>query len=894
MSDFEARRPWWRRTGSQIRSEVDEEIATHLELCVAELEAAGYTAAEARAEALRRFGDLRETREVCAAADLRRERRGRRRELAASLRQDAWFAVRQWRARPLAGLSAVLVLGLAIGATTAVFSVVDHVVLRPLPYENPHEVLTIWETNVLTGERLDGVSPADYLDVARNTTLLSAVGLAEPFSYDVAPGDGPPEAVPAWLVTLGYFEALGVRPLLGRLFVAADYAPDGTYTDAHLPPPQVVVVSEALWQRQWGGDPGVIGRTLELDGHASTVIGVVPASTAYPESLDLWTPKSLRAAELQERRSTFMSMVARVRPGVTHAQAQAELDALARAAADAYPASNRVTGLQAVPLRGIVIGPVQRGFGVLLGVAAFVLLIACASVAGLLLARGADRDRELAVRAALGAGHSRLTQQLLTEALVIGLLGGALGLGFAHVGLKTLLAIAPADLPRIGVATIDVRILIFLSAITLVATILAGLAPAVRLSRPDLMSVLRRGRGAGGGPRARLRAVLVAGEVALAFMLLIGAGLLLRSFVQLTRTDLGFDPRGRAEVQLFLWDRNPTAAGRVATLNDMLERIRALPDVDMAAAVTGLPFHPSQINSRGGLHIDGQPPAEPGQEDRVLTIAATPEYFDVMQIPVRAGRAFTARDDASAPRVAIVNDAFARRYFPGESAVGRRISIGYMGAPVTREVVGVVGDVRMQSYRDAAEPQVYMPHAETGSGSVTLVARSSGPAAALVARMREQISAVDPGQSIYHAAPVDRLVATTLAGERFQLLLVGAFSSIALLLAAIAIYGTIGTMARARLREFGVRLALGARPRDIVRIMIASGLRLALPGIAAGLVGALLLTRVLQGLLYATSPAEPATYAQIILLMVAVAVAAAWLPARQVLSRDPVRALREE
>lgn len=894
MSAFEARRPWWRRTGSQIRSEVEEEIATHLELCVAELEAGGYSPADARAEALRRFGDVGETRAACAAADLRRERRMRRREYTASLRQDAWFAIRQWQARPLAGLSAVFVLALAIGSTTAVFSVVDHVVLRPLPYVDAHEVVTIWETNARTGERLGGVSPADYLDIARHATLLSSVGLVEPFSYDVATGSGPPEAVPAWLVTAGYFEALGVRPLLGRLFVEADYVPDGTFTDAHLPPPQVVVISEALWQRRWGGAPDVVGRSFELDGHAATVIGVAPASAAYPEPLDLWAPKSLRAAEMQERRTAFMTMVGRLRPGVTQEQAQAELDALARAAAEAHPATNRETGLVAVSLRDEVIGPVQRGFGVMLGVAAFVLLIACASVAGLLLARGADRGRELAVRAALGAGQGRLTQQLLTEALMIGLLGGALGLVVARAGLSVLLAIAPANLPRIGVASIDVRVLVFLCAATLLATVLAGVAPAWRLSRPDLMAVLRRGRGAGGGPRARLRSALVAAEVALAFMLLIGAGLLLRSFVQLTRNDLGFDPHGRAEVQLFLWDRNPTAAGRVAMLGEMLDHIRALPDVDGAAAVTGLPFHPSQINSRGGLHIEGRPPLEPGQEDRVITIAATPDYFDVMGIPLRAGRPFSVHDDAAAARVAIVNSAFVRRYFPDESAIGRRIAIGFMGPPVTREIVGVVGDVRMQNYRDDAEPHVYMPHAETATGSVTLVARSNGPSAALVRRMREQVWEADPGQSIYHASPVEQLVASTVAGERFQLLLVGSFSGIALLLAAIGVYGLIGTMARDRVREFGVRLALGARPGDVMLIMIVSGLRLALPGILAGGVGALLLTRVLRSLLYETSPSQPATYVQITLLMIGVALLAAWLPARHVLSRDPVRALREE
>lgn len=892
MSEFEVRRPWWRRTAGQIRTEIDEEIATHLELVVAELEARGYTRSAAEEEAMRRFGDLRETRDVCAAADLRRERRNTRREYATSLRQDVWFGLRQWRARPLVGLSAVLVLALAIGATTAVFSVVDHVVFRPLPYIDAHEVLTVWETDNRTGERLGGVSPADYLDVAQQATQFSAVGLAEPFSYDVSIGEGPPQSVPTWLVTAGFFDALGVRPLVGRLFTASDYMPDGSITTAHLPPPASVVVSESFWHRRWGGDPAVIGRTIDLDGVPVVVIGVVPATAAYPEAADLWAPKSFRLPELQERRSTFMKVVARLRPGVTREQAQVELTGLARAAAVAYPASNRESGLEVVPLRDLIVGPVQRGFGVLLGVAAFVLLIACASVAGLLLARGADRERELAVRASLGAGHGRLAQQLLTESLVIGLVGGAAGFVVARFGLELLLAMAPADLPRIGSATIDLRVLGFLLAATLLATALAGVAPAWRLSRPDLMSVLRRGAGAGGA-RVRLRSALVATEIALAFVLLIGAGLLARSFVQLTRNDLGFDPGGRAEVQLFLWDRNPTPAARLARLDEMLERIRALPGVEFAGATTALPFHPSQIGSRGGLHIEGQPPVEPGQEDRVHTIAVTPEYFAVMGVPLRAGRAFTAHDDAAAARVAIVNEAFARRYFPGESAVGRRIAIGYMGAPVSREIVGVVGDVRMQSYRDAAEPQVFMPVAETGTGSVTIVAHG-GASAGLVGRMREAVWAVDPGQSVYHAASVEELVATTLAAERFQLLLVGAFSSLALLLAAIGIYGLIGTIARARRREFGVRLALGARPREIERLMVASGLRFALPGIVVGVAGALLVTRVIRSLLYATSPAEPATYAQIIALVLAVVIAAAWLPARQVLARDPVRALREE
>jgi predicted permease len=895
-AEFDERGDALRRAGRsarQVQRDVEAEIEFHVEMRAGELERRGLSPAAAREEALRRFGDVEATRQVCAAADLGRERRARRREYATSLRQDVHFALRHWLARPLSAASAVLVLALTVGATTAVFSVVDHVVLRPLPYADAHEVLTVRETDTRTGVVLEGVSPADFLDVERNATLLSAAGLAEPFSYDVTLGAGPPEAMPAWLVTKGFFEALGVRPLAGRLLGPADYLPDGTVADAHLPPPQVVVVSEALWRRLWGGDAGVIGGTLELDGQAATVIGVLPASTAYPEHADLWAPKSFRRAELQERRSTFMTMVARLRPGVTAAQAQAELDRIARASAAEFPATNRESGLHAIPLRDVIVGPVQRGFSVLLGVAAFVLLIACASVAGLLLARGADRDRELAVRAALGAGRGRLAQQLLTEALVIGLAGGALGLLAAHGGLRLLLAVAPADLPRIGLASIDMRVLVFLLATTLFTTVLAGVAPALRLARPDLMAVLRRGGGAG-ATRVRLRAALVGAEIALAFVLLVGAGLLLRSYLQLTANELGFEPEDAAQVQLFLWDRNPSPAARMARLDGVLERLRALPGVTAAGAASALPFHPSRIGTRGGLHIEGQPRTEPGQEDRVLTIAATPGYFAALGAPLREGREFSAHDDAAAARVAIVNDAFVRRYFPGESPIGRRIAIGYMSAPVPREIVGVVGDMRMDSYREEAEPQVFMPVAETGTGSVTVVAKGAGPAGTLLTRMREQVWAVDPGQSIHHASTVPELVATAVAAERFQLLLTGTFSTLALLLAAIGLYGLVNTMARARVREFGVRLALGARPPEIVRLMITSGLRLALPGIAVGVLGAVLLTRLIGSLLYATSPTQPGTFVQIIVLMLAVSVAAAWLPARQVLSRDPVRSLREE
>jgi putative ABC transport system permease protein len=880
-----------RRARSQIRSDVEQELRFHLEMRIAQLVEAGMSPGAAREEALRQFGDIDSTREVCVSSDERLELVRRRRRYVDEVRHDVVHGLRQLRRRWQVNVLAALMLGAGVGASTAIFSATDHVLLRPLPYAQADRAVTLWETDEREGARKIEVSPGNFLDWQRRARMFEVMGLAEPFSFDVMI-DGRPLAVPSWNVSQGYLEALGVRPILGRLFSAQEYA---QVSPQHRGAAPVVLISEGMWKSRFAGDRNVLGKVIQLDIGPASIVGVLSSGVKYPEATDIWAPKAFQPYELTDRQSQYMRAVGRLKPGVTVAQAQTDLHRIARELEAENPATNKQAGINVVPLEDQIFGGVRTGLLVLLLAVGFVLLIACANVASLLLAAGSERGRELAVRAALGAGRNRLVHQLVTESVLLALIGGAVGLFVAWAGIRALILLSPDTLPRVESMALDGRVLGFSLAVTLLTAVLFGLAPAWRFSRPDLLSTLRAsGRSlTAGRERNRLRRMLVIGEIALALVLLIGAGLLMRSFVTLLGNDLGFATTNRVTLQAFLWDLNPTPeqiAQKVATLEQAFATTPGVLDV---GAVSSLPFHPHAIDAQTKLTINDRPlPAH--ELPSVHTTIVTPTYFRTLEIPLRRGRALDERDRPDAPRVALINDALARRYFPDENPVGKHITVGAMSRSASREIVGVVGDVRPLAFDSEARPEIYVPFAQSVTGSVTFVIRTGRAADRMLPVLRERLWQVDERQSIYWSATLDELVGVTLVERRFHLVLLASFSAIALILATIGIYGLISFATQQRINEIGVRLALGAERKQIVGMIVSQGLRLALPGVALGILGALVLTRFLQTLLYGVRPTDPATFTQIAVLMIVVAGAASLIPARRAVRGSPIRSILNE
>lgn len=871
------------RGSRQIRDEVDEEIEFHLEMRAAELRRRGLSPADAKAEALRQFGNLEDTRDICFEADRRRARQMHRREVLAEMIQDAAHGLRQLRRRPAFTAAAVSTLAVGLGASTAVFSAADHVLLRPLPYEDADRVVTLWETDRARGETKKEVSPGNFLEWRERSASFEVIALAEPFGFDLT-GDGPPLSVPAWLVSQGFFEALGVRPMLGRDFLPEEYLPDAE---------PVVLISHGLWQRRYGAEPSIVGRKVRVDFRPATVVGVLPPDLPYPGKRDIWAPKRFRGSEREDRTSSYMQVVARLRTGVSAEQAQAELNSVAAALAAEYPATNADTGISAVPLDEHILGPARPALLVLLGAVGFLLLIACANIGGLLLARGAERERELGVRAALGAGRTRLIRQLAVESALLAAVGGVAGVALGMFGVKGLVALSPAELPRVETIAVDGRVIVFAIALTGLSALLFGLVPALRSSRPELTGALRNGARSLGAGRRRwgLRSGLVVTEITLALVLLVGAGLLVRSFVELMEVRLGFATAERVAIQAFLWDLNPTLEQRLQRAREIEESLEGMPGVEGVALVSALPFHPHQIDAQDAMVIEGRELED--RDPRVFTTVASPDYFRLMEIPVMRGRAFTPRDRQDSPPVAIINETLARRHFPDEEPIGQQITVGVLGPPLTREIVGVVGDVRPYTLEGDPRPEVFVPFAQSGTGSVTFVAKTAGDPAALLPALRRSIWQVDPDQAIYHASTLEDLISETLVERRFNLILIAAFSLAALALAAIGIYGLISFSTGLRTQEIGLRLAMGARRGDVVSMIVRQGVQLSLPGLLLGVLGALGLTRFLGHMLYGVEPTDPLTFAPVLILMFGVAALAAYIPARRAAALDPVATLRE-
>jgi putative ABC transport system permease protein len=787
---------------------------------------------------------------------------------------DLRFAFRMLGKRPGFTTVAVLALALGIGANTAVFSVLRGVVLRPLPYQDPERLVAVWESNLKANALREPSSPPNLKDWSEQNRCFTAMAGytmgAVPFA-----DSGEAEMLDTGHVTANYFELLGLKPVLGRAIASSDVENE------------VVVLSTELWDRRFGHDPNILGRRIRLGGILRTVIGVMPphfhdADYIHRPSAELWVP--LHSSDLgPERRDDFLRVTARMKPGITIAQAQAEMTRVASGLRSQYPGDNSAWTMEVHPLEEAVSGNFSRPLWLLLGSAAVLLLIACANVANLSLARSTERRREFAIRAALGGGAARLFRQLITESLVLGLLGGIAGVALGEWARRTMLVLGSSYIPRAHEVRLDSWVLWFAFAASSITAVLFGALPARQASRTDLNDALKSAsRGATSG-RKTARSALVVVEVALSLVLVVAAGLLLRSFWQIESVDLGFDRSRLLTAALRLPPARPAPF-----LSDLLARVEHLPGVISTAAVSGAPMTGIGHNA---FIVEGRPaPSNDVIQDASLS-AVTPGYFETMRIALRSGRSITAADTAEAPKVFVVNETFVRRYFPDENPIGHRISFD---GTTFRRIAGVTADVHESSVAGAPFPQVYVPHAQAPFQRMALVVRASLDPLSLVSAVRAQLTAMDPSLPLYEVHTEDDLVAANVAPRRFALTLVGLFAGLALLIAAIGIYGVISYTVTESTKELGIRMALGALKSDVLTMVLGRGLKLVAIGIAVGGIAALAATRVMGSFLFNVSASDPVTFVAVAGIFVIVALAACLIPARRATNVDPMVALHYE
>jgi putative ABC transport system permease protein len=807
---------------------------------------------------------------------------------------DLRVALRQLASRPGFTAIAVLTLALGIGATTTIFSVVDHLILRDLPFPDSERVVTIWQTNAREGIARDDVAPANYLDWKERSASFTAMGAAEPYSLDLT-GDGRPEVVLTNLVTEGFFEALGVQPALGRLLQPEDFRPNAG---------AVAVVGWGLWQRRFGGDPDLVGRTIVLDARPTVVVGILQRDLdlglGYSHARrDLWVPRQLEGWEQTSRTSSWWTVLARLAPGVTVAQARADMDRVAAALASEYPTTNEGVGAAVVPLREHLVGAARPTLILLAAGVGLVLLVACVNVANLLLARGADRAREIAVRSAIGAGRGRLIAQLLTESLALALMGALAAIALSFWAVDLVKAVAPGEIPRFETVAVNVRVLAFGVALAVGTALVFGLVPALRLSRPDVREVLAEGRVTAGRRRLRARQALIVAETALALTLLIGAALLLRSFATLLEVDPGFRRDQLVALQIFYYEDGHTPQHRADFYERTIRDIEALPGVRSAGAVSAAPFLAANLDIRRAFVLADAPPPRPGEEPQAYVSTATPGYFATMGIPLLRGRLFDARDRIGTPPVVLINETLRRQWFADRDPVGRVIrltggssSVATGGVPL--EIVGVVGDVRHTGLDREPRPEIFIAQGQTGNGGMTYFVRATGNPASLIPAVQQVIWNEAPLQTFYQTGTVDDLVSATLTGRRFTLLLITVFAGVALVMAAVGIYGVISFAVSQRTHEVGIRMALGADRQAVIRMILGGGLGMAAIGVAIGVLVSLVATPLMADLLFAVSPRDVAAFAAGVVTLLAAAAFASWLPAARATRISPVEALRHE
>ena len=801
-----------------------------------------------------------------------------------TLLQDARFGVRVLWKRPGFTAVALAVLALGVGANTAIFSVVNAVLLRPLPYPGSERIVAFDGVNPARGVKQSNMSAPDFADWKAQAHSFEALSIYTEGGSNLT-GGGEPERVTAGWVGTDFFRAMGVGAALGRALLPEDENPGAA---------NVVVISHGLWQRHFGADPAAVGRKVELGGRSREVVGVMPPGFDFPRRAEVWGPLQLEAAK-EPRDNRSYSVLGRLREGASLAQAQAELDTITARLSESYPVTNAGWGVALAPLKDALVGETRAALFLLLAAVALVLLIACANVANLLLARAAGRRREVALRLALGAGRWRVARQMLTESLMLALAGGALGAGLSVWLTDLLVALAPANTPRLAEASLDARVLLFATAATLLTGLAFGLVPALQASKADLGESLKEGgRGSSGG-RSRVRSALVVAEVALSLLLLAGAGLLVKSFARLQAVSPGFDSGGVLTARVSLpGARYKEPAQKAEFFKALTERLAALPGVEAAGATISLPLGGSNLSVWRGLIPEGRP-ATPEASEAAAYAVVTPGYFRTMRVPLRSGRVFDERDDANAPKVLVINETLARKVFPGQDAVGRHIHI-WRDEEFPRRVVGVVGDTKHASLDEDDAPQMYVPHAQdAGWGGLSVAVRTrGGDPSALTPALREEVRALDRQLPVYDVKTAGKVLADSTAYRRVTMFLMAGFAAAALLLAGVGLYGVLSYAVAQRTHEIGIRMALGAQGRDVLRLVVRQGMLLTLAGLGLGLGAALLLTRLMEGLLYGVSAADPAVYALVSLLLGAVALLACLVPARRATKVDPMVALRYE
>jgi putative ABC transport system permease protein len=863
-----------------VLQDIDEELRVHIEMATEENLKRGMAPNEAQAAALKSFGNI-----------------GRNLELGYDIRGGGWledclqdlrYGARALLKQPGFSLIAILTLALGIGANTAIFSVVNAVLLRPLPYRAPNQVVQVWEHNRPKNKPRGTVAPANFLDWKAQNRSFEGMAAYDTFPSFNLTGVGEPERMQAVRVSTDLFPLLGVGAVVGRTF---------TDEEGQRGRHQVALLSNGLWQRRFGADPGLVGRTLSLNDQSIKVVGILPPDFRFlPEEYEIFIPMVLDGWEATARGTHPLHVVARLKEGVTLQQAQAEMDQIARRLEQEYPHANTGVGVNLVPLQEQLVGESRRALLILLGVVAFVLLIACANITNLLLTRAVARRKEMAVRMALGAGRARLIRQLLTESALLAGVGGLGGLLLSLGGVQVLKVYLAQNalLPRGETIGLDGRVLVFTLGISLVTGLVFGLAPGLAASKTDVNDALKEGgrRTSGGARDKRFRHALVVGEVALALVLLVGAGLMIQSFLRLRRVDPGFRPENvlAADISLPV-SRYKNGRQVLHFQHQLLERVAALPGVRSVGASAYLPF--SGTNNSWTIQIESRQSQPSGAYLEPGWRPVTANYFRTMGIPMVKGRDFASSDDdEAAPGVAILNEAAARACWPGEEPLGNRFKLEGR----TYTVVGVVKDVKHVRLDGEAAPEVYFPYSQlaiTWRG-MTVVARTEAPPDQLAAALRSAVQELDKDQPIYNVRTLEGLIAKSVARPQFYLLLLGAFAGLALLMASLGLYGVMSYAVSQRAHEIGIRMAFGAQPRDALRLVIGAGVTLTLIGIAIGLLAAFALTRVMESLLFGVNATDPLTFAAVAFLLIAVAVLACYLPARRATKVDPIVALRHE
>lgn len=812
------------------------------------------------------------------------------------LRQDLRFGLRQLRKSPGFAAVAVITLALGIGANTAIFSVVNNVLLRPLAFQDPDQLVRIWHVppaKSSPGMSLFAVSAANYIDWEKQNHGFQQMAIYTFHGFTLT-GTQTPEQVQASAVSSGFFATLGVQPMLGRVFSPDEDQPGHSH---------VVVLSHRFWQEHFGSNPGIVGHNIGLDGQGYLVAGVMPPSFRIPDFAQLWTPMAWTDQERAVRGEHHYMVVARLKPGVHVNQAQAEMSTISDRLQQMYPADDKGWGAVVMPLHDDLVSDVRPALLVLLGAVAFVLLIACVNVANLALAKTLSRQKEIAIRTALGASAARVLRQILTETVLLALSGGAIGLAFAHFGIRLIMAFLADKVPRSVEVGLDSRVLAFTAIISILAGIVAGVLPAVRLTRRDVNSALKQGvRGTdsdSGGHRTR--SILVVAEVALSVILLFGAGLMIRSFRQLQNVNPGFEPQGVLTMTVSVSNAKfPSAAQQISFFEQILQRVHTLPGVESTGVIDAIPL--SGNGSHQPVAIEGRPVLPMSEQPEVDVRLVSPKYMDAMRIPIVRGHNLADTDVVGRQSVILISQSMAKQFWPGEDPVGKRLKLEFSPEAV-REVVGVVGDVKDDGMDQTRPPAtLYVPLAQVStpvdggwnSFPMTLVVRSAANPGGLISAVSNSIHTVDPEIPVRDILTMDEVVNNSISQQRFNMLLLGAFAGLALLLAAIGIYSVLSYSVRRRVQEIGIRLALGARISDVLRMVVVEGMKPTLLGVVVGIIGAFGLGRFLSSLIYGVKSTDPATFLAVAVVLSMVALFASAIPAYRAAKVDPMIALRYE